>query len=356
MADTIQMLTGVKTIEISNVKRAANKHRYAMSKAAGSATFQEKVDAILREHPNMSEESARKIVGAMVRDEKKETAMKSTVVKAVLDTEAEGETEFVAMLKSAGKDEKQIEAMTALYRMQKGFADVVSAEDLKAAGLVAKAKKDDDGDSDDKMDGESDAEYAKRLKKKMAKMKKYEGQTGIDPHFTPVHKSADAAVMAKVEEIWKAAQETAQENKRLAAEVGGLVAKNSNLEFMAKAADFRHVPGFSQTEMAKTLEAVSALPADKRDLIMKSLQSTEELTAKSSLFGEFGVGGSGHAVTTGPAGIMAKIDSLAKQLTLKDGDTMSEAQKVRYVLTKTAEGRALYPLYLAEKQAAISGR
>jgi hypothetical protein len=288
------MLTSTETLEVSNVRRAANRKRYAITKSEAN----------------------------VMKDPK--------IIQAVLSTAAEGEEQLVATMKSAGADEKRIEAATALYRLNKGFADVLKPEDLKV--LIGKAHEEPDGD--EQGDDESDVEYKARMAKRIKKARKSADAVGGDADA-----GLDPEVLKRVEAVMKS-------NENLVKEVQGLKTAKEQLEYVAKAErEFKHVPG-SPAELAVTLKAAHDAGPEAEKTILAHLRSVEEISAKSALFGEIGTSGGG----AGPTDANAKIQALAEKLTMKadSGKEMTPAQKYSYVLTHTPEGRALYREYLAQ--------
>jgi hypothetical protein len=288
MNGQIKMLSNLSTLEVSTVKHAANRKRFAITKS--------------------------------------ETETMSDVIKAVLGVKAEGEDQFVATLKSAGADDKRIEAATAMYRMRKGFADVLKPEDL---GVTTKAHEEPDGD--EQMEGETDEEYkARKTKKKSCKSADQSDAPGLvaDP---------------RVEALFKS-------NQVLSEQVKQLVAKNQEMEYVAKAErEFSHVPG-SAIDIARTLQAAHAAGPDTAKQIESALKSVNEIVSKSAHLQEFGSTGGGMA-----GGAYQKIQALANGLTMKSdkGREMTAEQKFNHVVTNTAEGRALYTQYLEEHRQAV---
>lgn len=112
----INMLTGVRTDEVSLVRRGANNRRFALTK---------------------SEDRDMKF---------------PELLQSVLATKAEGEDELVATLKSADATDEAIEVAVAQYRFQNGFKDKLSPDTFatvaKAAGFeVSKAS--EEGEEED---------------------------------------------------------------------------------------------------------------------------------------------------------------------------------------------------------------
>lgn len=138
----INMLTAVRTREISLVRRGANNKRVALTKG--------------------SEMKFEELVGK------------------VISTEAEGEDKLAETLRKSGKDDQAIEAAVAQYRLAQGFADQIDkesfAEIAKAAGFELTAKADVEPKPEPKNDPKPDAgpeipeAVAKRLDDKDAKI------------------------------------------------------------------------------------------------------------------------------------------------------------------------------------------
>jgi len=297
----IKMLTNLSTLEISNVKKAANRKRYAITKS--------------------------------------ETAMD---IKQVVTVVAEGEAEFVETLKSEGASAERIEAETALYRIQKNCADVLKP-------VEKKAHEEPDKDDEEQMDGESDEAYKARAKKSgfepKKKAAKADNQTGIDPNFKPAHKSAEEAVMdEKVEALFKCMNEKLAAVEKINQE---LVAKNERLEYVAKAErEFAHAPG-SAEEIATVLKSAHDAGPEAEKTIVEQLKRMNDFVAKNETIMQ-SMGVAGQPAGNGDA--MAKIEALASGLTMKaeSGKEMTKEQKISYVISKTAEGRDLYAQYMTE--------
>lgn len=303
MPPNVKMLTNLGTHEISLVKSAANRKRYAITK---------------------SEEDKMKIA------------------KAVIETPAEGEEQLIATLKSAGADEKRIDAAVAAYRIQKGFADVVTAEDMEAVAKamepVAKAKK---AKEEDPAEPDEDDDMPAFLKKKKAK-KSAELEVPSLEALPPEQR-------AQVEAVFKSNATLMNQVTALTNTVQGLISTNTEKEYVAKAAaQYKHVPG-SHAELGQLLKSAheNGIGAG----IEKLLGTVNELVQKSGLMTTLGSPGGGAGATGGSA--WTRIEQLAGGLTLKSekGVEMTVAQKVWHVCTKTAEGKALYHQYLLENEA-----
>lgn len=110
------------------------------------ATFDDKVKAIMQEHPEYDEERARKIVGAMVKEERGDSAAKGISMKTikyrdkVYRTDAEQD---MAALQSAVDEEKKTDQdvtdiKAGLDAVQKSMADLMTQVAQLQASMVAK--------------------------------------------------------------------------------------------------------------------------------------------------------------------------------------------------------------------------
>jgi hypothetical protein len=290
--DVVKMLTATTTREVSLVRRGANKKRYAITKS--------------------------------------ESAM--SVFEAVLKTAAEGEEQLVESLKSAGADQKRIDAAVAAFRVTKGFSDVITPED---AELIAKAAKGDEDDED-----ESDDLPAFMKGKKSKKTKK-----SAEPDLSAL----DPATRAQVESVFKSNQDLTAQIGQLTNVVKGLVDSGTKQQYVAKAAsEYSHIPG-TPDEIGAVLKSAHDASPELGAGIEKLLGMVNGLVQKSAMLGS--VGTPGGAGAGGSA--WSRIETMAGQLTLKSdsGVEMSKEQKVAHVIAKTAEGRQLYREYLAENPA-----
>jgi hypothetical protein len=288
---TVRMLSGLGTSEVSVVRRAANRKRFAFTKSEDSR-------------------------------------MTLDPIKAVVGTQAEGEDLLIAALKTAGADEKRVEACVAAYRIQKGFADVMKPSDFEAIAKAAKGKK-----ADYMMEDEEDADEELKNKKKAKKSENVD-LSALTPE-----------TQAQVQAIFKSHEALEAKSSKLEEIVKTLVDAGQTREFVAKAErDFSHVPG-SPSELAAVLKSAHDANPKLAEGLEKILKSVNELVAKSALLGAVGV--SGGAAPAGSA--MHRLEAMAGQLTQKadNGKPLSKEQRMDRVL-KTAEGAALYREYLAE--------
>lgn len=281
MSDSIKMLAALETREVSGVKRPANRRRFAMAKS--------------------------------------EDLIMGVVTKAVIETAAEGEAEFVAALKKNGADDKRIEAAVAVYRIRKGFADTLQKDDL---AVIAQAT------------GEAVEEPVKKS----------------EPVKPAVLEKLSPEERAQLEAVFKSNADMGKEIGKLTSQVRELIDSNQMSALETKAETmFGHVPATS-SDIARVLKSASAVDPKLGADIEKLLMATEQLVRKSGALTT--LGNPGHGAGNG-ADAWSKIQVLAKNLTIKSatGGELTDAQKVRHVIDHTAEGRELYATYLAENPA-----
>lgn len=298
--ETIKMLSNLHTAEVSLVRRGANRKRYAITKS-----------------------------------EEYHMPFNPKVLEAVLKTAAEGEDKLIATLKAAGADEKRIDAAVAQFRVQKGFADVVTAEDAELIAQATGVAKKDETDPDEPDDDDMPA----LLKKKAKKTKK-----SAEPDLSQLAPET----RAQVEAVFKSNEALVGQVESLTGMVKTLVDNGAKSEYVAKAAkEFSHIPG-TPDEIGIVLKSAHDASPELGAGIEKLLGMVNGLVRKSALLGS--VGSTGGAGAGGSA--WERIQTLATGLTMKAGDKdMTPEQKIAYVTEKTAEGRALYKEYLGENPA-----
>jgi len=298
MTKIINMLTNVKTAELSLVRRGANNKRFALTKS------------------------------------KDETMKIAPLLATVLATVAEGEAELVTTLKAAGADEGAVEVAVANFRLQTGFKDQISKDEFaavaKAAGFeVAKASKaeEDDTAEDPKKPG------FMMNGKKMAPAKKS-------------HVPADMP-----EEMRKAFEEQSATLERLEKEAKDKDARIEKIEkeavlkeYVAKCAtEFSHVPGMSAADMGDMLQKAYEVSEDFGKKLEKQWGDTSVAIKKSSLLN---VQGASHATHDG-ASAWGKVEAIAKEYVEKDA-TLSMSKALDMAMQKNPE---LYNEYLNENPA-----
>jgi hypothetical protein len=297
--EVVTMLSNLATNEVSLVRRGANRKVFAITKSQG---------------------------GTMN-------------LKAILDTPAEGEEKLVETMKSAGADDKRVAASVAAYRLQKGLADVLKGEDVaavaKAAGIELPVAK---GGGQDEEPGTGTASEDDKPGKPagLKKAKKSAGELDLS--------GLTAEDRAQVEAVMKSQASLVEKTAQLEKLVQSISDERTTAAFVAKAEQFKHIPGSSQ-ELGAVLKSAATVDPKLGDALLGIFEKVNGLVAKSALLGSVGVGG----VTT-PNSAAAKLDALIDGVVQKSAGKVSREKAYSEVL-KSAEGKELYREYLAENPA-----
>lgn len=265
----INMLTNVQTAEVSLVRRGANNKRFALTK---------------------SEDLMPKNVIA-------------ALLTTVLATEAEGEDQLIATLKSANTDDEAIEIAVANFRMQTGFKDKLTKEQFavvaKAAGLdIGKAgHREEDEEEDPKKPGFF------RNGKKMPTAKSH------TPADMPVEmRKAFDDQSAALEAVRKEAADSK-------AEVTALRKEGELKGYIAKCVEkYSHVPGESTEDMGDMLQKAYEVSEAFGKRLEAQWEKSQEAIKKSVLLQ---TQGAAHATQDGSSD-WGRTEALAKELKTKD--------------------------------------
>jgi hypothetical protein len=287
-------LTSLRTVEVSLVPKGAVRKRFAIFK--GEETM-----------PAFDE-----------------------VLKAVLDTKIEGEDKIDEIMKAAQLSEKAAAAAKGALRLLSGFKDEIpqdvfaklsecagynaapmADEKLAACGSKDDAAKKSVQKSIDELPAEVKAEFEKITK----------ATEDANKRADEVQKSLDAekAIRAK-ETDERVAKELTEQAK---ADFGAFPAKPEEIAAVLKASD------------EPTKKSLAAM-----------FKAANEVISKSKLLEE--VGKSTPTVEAGGSA-WAKIEAAASAIVQKSENKQTHAQAVDSFL-RTADGRALYQEFLAEKK------
>ncbi len=318
-------MSQIKTHEVSLVKRAANRKRFAVAKS--------------------------------------ESTM-DPLIEAVMSTPVEGEQRLVATWKAEGLSDKEVAARVAKNRMEVGFADLLPDDD--AVEPVAKGA----------MKG-----YAMKMKKMMDRMQKGMGEDEMmkmaeemkamysgmmeddkamgrgddmdeDEKMKKTKKSLGGDAAAIVELVTKAMQPMLeaknQEVETLKSTVAELLAADRESVFTAKAEkEYRHVPA-AKEEIAQVLKSAHDVSPDVGAQIEKILTRVNEAVSSAPILKSLGSTG---AASGGGGDAWGKINALAEQFVQKSDDPKMTLEKARTIVLKTQEGKRLYEDYLYENPA-----
>lgn len=308
-------LTDITTDEVSLVGKGANRKKFLLFKSGKEGTMEELLKELLEE------------------------------LKPI-----EGEKDLLADLKKAKFSAEETSTVQAAIRMLSGVADkikksgiVVKAFETKAD--PAKVERKDIGDYLKKSSAADRAEVAKQLGVDPTRFEEAFGPAKTDDglilkadgtlNLDAVPKDMRPAMQL----LFKDKAETAKKLKDAEDKIEKSEKAEKRAVWIAKAAEFKDLPGTNVQELADTLMELSDEGAEK---IMKQLRSNLEIIEKGDFFGEHGRPGPGGG--TGQA--IEKVNQLAGSLIQKN-DKLTQADAIQLVLR---ENPSLYQEYVKETQ------
>lgn len=301
--NTVTMLSGLQTAELTLTKKGANGRVFAITKSEGYK-------------------------------------MDECVISAVASTPAQGEEDLVEMLKSNNSSEDEIGAAVVNYRIQTGFKDLVSDEMFEQVSKAAGYSKKGEGKMKKEViievegEGEDDEEEMMKTKGK-EKMNK----SNIDLN------QLDDATRQQVESVFKSNQDLAKETQELKEVVKSMRDEAQRKEYIAKAAEsYSHVP-MDPEELGLLLKNANEISEGFGKKFEELLGKVQESVSKSALLDTVG-----KSQQNDPsAGAWDKIEEMAKSLVQKSQGltNLTQAQAIDRVL-KSEEGQSLYQEYLGE--------
>lgn len=301
--DIITMLSGLTTAELTLCKRGINERRFAVFKSGGFS-------------------------------------MDPEVLQAILNTPAEGEKEFVGVLKSQGvTDEEKVNAAVASYRVQKGLKDLVDDKTMASVAKAAGYEKSDKAVTPN--EGKDDKKPDATSGKVDPKAKQGQG---------PVKKSLDLSKLdddsrQQIEAVFKSHDSMIARTSALEEVVKSMRADAAEKEYVAKAAkEYGHLP-LEERQLGLMLKSAHDMNPDFAKGFETLLGRMDEMVAKSAMLTTMGA-----VRKANEGGAWAKIDGLAKgmvQKSVEGGNNLSHAQAIDLVL-KTEQGAELYREYLGD--------
>lgn len=221
---SINMLTNLKTVELSLVRRGANNKRIALTK-------------------------------------EKEMSL-NDLFETLLETEAEGESELVASLKTEKVGEEALEIAKAHYRLQHGFKDKLApeafAEVAKAAGYAVEKTEKREDEGDDKLPA--------FLRDKKKKKKEEDEMKKLSPEIEELMKSQQSELEAVRKEL---NQERSQRVRK---------------EFVVKCEEqYSHVPGMTAEEMGEMLQKAYGFDSAHGEMLEKQWGAMDSAVKKGAL-------------------------------------------------------------------------
>lgn len=298
---SITMLSNLQTAELTLTKRGANDRRFAMTKGG--------------------------------------IPMDPEVLKNLIATPAEGEDQFLAILKSQGiTDEDKVNAAVASYRMQKGMKDLVSDDVMaavaKSAGYegTAKAVTPNEGKDDKKPDATSGKVDPK-------------AKAGQGPVKKVDLSDLDDATRVQVEAVFKSNAAMEERTATLETVVKSLQDEKVETHYVAKAAkSYSHLP-LGERQLGLMLKSANDHDPAFAKGFEELLGRMDEMVEKSNMLTVMGAVNKAN-----DGGGWDKIQALANGIVQKSteaGKSVSDAQAIDLVL-KTAQGKALYREYLGD--------
>ena len=278
-------LSDLDVLEVSLVKRGANKKTFALYKAEEKNTMKDLTAAIL----------------AAPGDENTEL-MKDMVVKG-LSKEARSTVGDAVKLLSAVKEEmsaglyKQIQNALGLKGLEEEKAEDEPREDTPPEPPT--------GDMEAE-EGAEDVELPLGEEPEKKEEEEEEAKKAVTKNDDP-----------RLQELFKA-------NQELIAKIEKHEADKREKAFIEKAqAEFSMIPGATAEEVGKLLRDVDSMDVAIAKKVENILKSTEAFARNSGLFEE--VGSSQAAVSSEGANAGAQLNSLAKQRVAKTGDSYAVA-------------------------------
>jgi hypothetical protein len=275
-------LVDLQPHEVSLVRRAANKRRFLALKSEGGN--------------NMNE-----------------------VMEAMIQEEAENESDVLAILKTASVEGEEAESVLAAYRLFNGNREVVTPElfaSLTDAMGFAVEKKDDPSDDDDKLADEP--------------ILKADGSVDLD--------RVSEEMRPVVEAMFKAQTELREENASLKTRVEKHEEEKRRDEFIGKADELPYVPApEGDMSLADVMHGIASKAPEEYAALEGVLVASNEMIEKSGLFKSHG-----RPVLGGKTGAEAELDAKARERVAKSTDPISLAKARTLVMAEDSDLEARY--------------
>lgn len=339
------ILTDLEAVEVSLVDSAANKRRFLLLKNDKDRADSDGPDTPARDGLGKGGEGMNK------------------VLKALLETEAEGETTLLKQMLTDDdgepidvSDEAQ-EALTAVVRLLLAYQDELPSE-LVAALFALVGDDTDDGDEtdNDNDDNEGDEDVQQRDSegaKEGESVTKNEPTT-VDPKsLVPVKKddgtydfsAIPEQVRPVIEALWKENEAAVTKAKELEATLKAERDERLTKEFVAKAAGLKNL-ALNAAEMGPVFKQLAEAAPEAWAKIEGVLKTANEHLAKSVLFREIGTSG---GATSGSA--WGRAVQMGEQMVQKSENGMTKEQAIAKVLEQNP---GLYNEYLNERSAGVN--
>lgn len=264
---------------------------------------------------------------------KQESQMKDDIMKAVLNTEVEGEADLQEFIKKSELDENGTQAVTGALRILSSFKDKLPTDTLSTLATVAgydepvaKAKEPVPPKEEDKEDEEE-----------MEMKKSLEGMPEeVQKRFEEITKSHEEITKAQADKIESLEKSLKAEQDRRDLESWVTKAKE----------ELSGIPNKTPAELGETLKKLADVDKDLAESQFKTLKEAADTIKQGALFKE--IGGRGMDVA---GSAMEKVNKKAQAL-IEKSEGLTKEQAIAKVLESDS---TLYAQY-NEENPAQSGR
>lgn len=328
------ILTDLEAVEVSLVDRAANKRRFLILK-------------------NEADRQNRPALGSPKGGESV-----NKVLKALLETEAEGEKKLLKQMLT-GEDGEPIdvpeeaeEALTGAIRLLLAYQDELPADVVeRLLALLGEGEEpveqQDAGDKDEEPVQQQDT-GAQDDEEENVQQRRAIGKRGTKPSIRPVKKADGSydfsgippAVRPAIEALWKEHEAAVAKAQQLEATLKAERDERLTKEFVAKAAALKNLP-MDANEMGPVFKRLSEAAPKDWPKIESLLKAANEQLAKSALFREVGTAG---GAASGSA--WGRVVQMADQMVRKAENGLTREQAIAKVLEQHPD---LYAEYLEER-------
>lgn len=270
----------------------------------------------------------------------KELGMDQEILKAVLETPADEETDLEEWVKKADLSDKGNSAVKGIARLLNGFRDELPEDVMsvltKAAGF--KAPEDKEKKKKEKPYPEEEEEMSEEKK-----VKKEETPSDVQPvenheAVLKAYKTELDALKAQNEAVEKALKE--ERDQRVLA------------SWVQKAKEDLSYLSETPEELGTTLKDLAEVKKEMADKHFEQLKKASDAIKNSEIFEEKGLAGHGIVKADSAWG---KIEQIANGFVEKSDYEMTEAQAINKALF-TEKGKKLYEQYLDENPAQTGSR
>lgn len=252
----------------------------------------------------------------------KGVTMDEKIIKAVLETPADGEDALNEIIEKVKMDDESAPVIKGLLRLLVGFKDKLPTETVSTLAKMAG--------------------YAEIEPKKEKEEKKVEN--GVDLSTLPeeVRKQFEAVFKTQETQLRELQVKNEATTKQLEVEKE---ARDKATWLTRVEKDLTHYPGSSNEVMVNNLYSLARFDSKLAESHFETMKKASEVLKSSQLFTEVGVVVSKEA---NPAGAWGKIKKLADGLIEKSDDLNLTTDMAVTKVLESERGQQLYKEYLAE--------